>query len=311
MALLQQDLISVVMPAYNAAEYVSQAIESVIRQTRTDWELIIVDDGSSDDTGEIVLPFLRDERIRLVTQTNGGVSRARNRGIDLARGNWVAFLDADDIWLPEKLEKQMAVVKQHPEVGVCGTAMETIGREGRTIESFSEVDFFGQASRRLVTGSLSFPLSSGLVRKELFDRAGYFDEQISSFSEDYDFWLRASLVCPFYKIGEVLIRYRVEIENTSRRLGDKRRDVVLHVIIPRFMKEYGGSKYVKWRHVCLLRSRSHLNRASTRNRWLAKTVWIFRSLVSCPWNPAAYRAVATHFMPKILHDRFKGVFRGQ
>jgi glycosyltransferase involved in cell wall biosynthesis len=309
MVRLEQDLISVVLPAYNAAEYIAQAIESVIRQSWTDWELIIVNDGSRDNTNDIIVSFLKDERIRLVTQENGGVSRARNRGIQLARGNWIAFLDADDIWLPEKLKKQMVVVKKYPEVGVCGTSMETIGRDSRTIHSFPEEDFFGHASRKLVMGSLSFPLSSGLVRRELFEKTGGFDEQITSFSEDFDFWLRASLISPFYKIGETLIRYRVEIDNTSHRLGDKRRDVVLNVIIRRFMKEYGGSKYVKWYHVCLLRSRSYLSRAQSQTRWFAKTVWILRSLASCPWNPTVYQAVTTHFMPGIIRDGLKKMFR--
>jgi len=306
---MAEDLISVIMPAYNVQAYISQAIESVIQQSLTNWELIIVDDGSRDNTRDRIVPFLKDKRIRLVTRENSGVSRARNCAIQRASGNWIAFLDADDRWLPDKLEIQTAVVGKYPEVGVCGTSLETIGRDGRVIHSFPSKDFFGHASRPLVAGLLSIPLSSGLVRKDLFDSAGYFDERISSYSEDYDFWLRASLICPFYRIGKVLIQYRVDIDNTSHRIGDKRRDIVLNVIIPRFLKEYGGSKYVKPHHVRRLRSSSYLNRAAEQKRLAWRLLWLFRSLGSCPWNPAVWQTFLSLLLPKRLRCMLKRVLQ--
>ncbi len=108
--------VSVIMPTFNYGRFIGQAIESVLSQTHRNWELIIVDDGSTDDTSAVVSNF-KDTRIRYARLENGGVSRARNHGLDLARGEALAFLDADDVWLPHKLEAQVRVLSIEPEVG--------------------------------------------------------------------------------------------------------------------------------------------------------------------------------------------------
>jgi len=132
--------VSIVMAAKNYARFLPVAVESVLAQTFADWELLIIDDGSTDRTPDVVRPFLADHRVRYSRADRLGQSRAKNLGIRLARGEFVAFLDADDAWLPTKLEKQLALFANRPEVGVvfcrrmlideigCGSAQPKIGR---------------------------------------------------------------------------------------------------------------------------------------------------------------------------------------
>lgn len=108
------DLVSIVMPAYNTAQYIADSVASVQRQTYPNWELIIVDDGSTDDTCGMLRPFLSDSRIRLLRNAvNSGAAVSRNRALREARGRWIAFLDSDDLWMPQKLERQIAFMEEH------------------------------------------------------------------------------------------------------------------------------------------------------------------------------------------------------
>src|SRR5437764_13661053 len=113
--------VSVIIPAYNAAKTVGRAVDSVLAQTFADFELIVIDDGSTDSTAEVV-QSRRDQRIRCITVANGGVASARNRGLDLASGDLVAFLDADDAWLPTKLERQSNLMMRRASLGLCFTS---------------------------------------------------------------------------------------------------------------------------------------------------------------------------------------------
>jgi len=219
-----QELVSIIVPCYNAARFVPTTIESVIAQTYPNWELILIDDGSTDNTAEVIKPFLTDSRIQFHVQKNQGVSATRNRGIILAKGEFIAFLDSDDIWEPDKLRQQLEVFNKYPDVGVCGTEYVTIDSEGVPGQIVSNnVDFYGQASAALVTCSLSIPLSSSIVRKNLSDRLQSeqeycFDETITSLSEDFDFWLRLSAYCMFYKIAQPLLQYRIWQGNATSRI---------------------------------------------------------------------------------------------
>ena len=108
------ELVSIIMPSYNTAKFISETIESVLVQTYTNWELIIVDDCSTDNTDEVVKSFLSDNRIKYITnEKNSGAAVSRNRALREAKGKWIAFLDSDDLWLPVKLEKQIAFMKEN------------------------------------------------------------------------------------------------------------------------------------------------------------------------------------------------------
>lgn len=180
--------VSVIIPTYNRAHLIVEALESVFAQTYADFEVIVVDDGSTDDTEEILAPY-RD-RIRYIKQENAGVSAARNHGIFEAKGEYIAFLDSDDIWFPEKLEKQMRFFENHPNCSfLCsdflrGTSLSDNPQPQHSrFRSTSILRFEDFGEGNYVT------TPSVLAKKAVFYKAGLFDSSIRV-SEDYDLWIR-------------------------------------------------------------------------------------------------------------------------
>ena len=288
--------ISIIMPSYNSGQYIGQAIQSVIDQTFTDWELIVVDDGSTDEAVEMVRRYLGDPRIQLHQQENQGASAARNKAMQISRGSFIAFLDSDDLWAPDKLSRQLEVFEQYPDIGVCATGIHTIDSKGVCHNRGHTRFFHGIALPRLLY-DLSIPMSSSVVRKAVFEKVGVFDLQLPC-AMDYDFWLRASVDFPFYTIPENLTFYRSGHDSISLRMGDKRREIVMSRIVPRFLNEYGGSKYVKWYHVWKLHSICYFGRASSQKQVSHKLYWLLRSLLCYPMNRDALGALFRVFFPK-------------
>lgn len=286
------------MPSYNSASYLVPAIQSVVGQSFTDWELLIFDDGSTDNTQELVAPFLTDVRIQYIKQENLGQPKTRNKGVRMSRGRFIALLDADDIWKHDKLEKQLAIFEKYPEVGVCGTALELMNPAGEVFGCSDRKEFYGRAVPDLVTGKLAVAMSSSITRREVFDKIGGFDEGFLPFSMDYDFWLRASLEFMFYNLEERLTLYRTGHPSISQEGGDKRRNLVMNVVVPRFVKEYGGSKYVKWYHVWALHADCFLGRARSQGNFFARMYWTLRSLFCNPRNRESWAFLANQILPE-------------
>jgi glycosyltransferase involved in cell wall biosynthesis len=193
--------VSVIIPTHNRAGWVVQAVESVLKQSFDDWELIVVDDGSSDETWAVLKPF-RD-RIRYLYQSNRGVSSARNLGLKKAEGEWLAFLDSDDLWMPEKLERQMDFFSNHPEALICQTA-ELWLRNGRRVNPRKKHQKF---SGDIFAPSLKLCLvspSAVMIHRDLFQKVGFFDESFPA-CEDYDLWLRISARHPIYLMDQTLV----------------------------------------------------------------------------------------------------------
>lgn len=209
-----EHLVSIIMPAYNAEKYIAGAIRSVLDQTRADWELIVIDDGSTDGTAEVARGFASaDDRIKLVSQRNGGQSSARNAGIRNSRGDIVAFLDADDLWLREKLELQLAVMEGRDADVVSSNGF--IFREGSGEDEphgFTIVPGLmdGERMFKLLYENNKIQIQSVLVRRKVLEDAGLFDEDRRYQNcEDYDLWLTlARRGAVFYGMEEKLIRYR-------------------------------------------------------------------------------------------------------
>lgn len=233
--------VSVVMAAKNYARFLPEAVESVRAQTITDWELLIVDDGSSDHTPDAVRPFLTDSRVRYFRSDTLGQPRAKNLGIALSRAPLVSFLDADDAWQPTKLEKQLAVFDAQPDVGVVyctRTLMDESGNEipGKSGQnSTRELDF----AQMFTQNSVCF--SSVVVRREVFAHVGRFDP-FWDLSIDYDLWLRVSKAYRFACVDEPLVRYRTGHGNLSKKLRD-RVDTALS-IMHRAETRYGAADAV-------------------------------------------------------------------
>lgn len=192
--------ISVIIPTYNRQEFLAQAIDSVLGQTCADFELIVVDDGSTDDTARRVDAY--GARVRYIYQENKGPAAARNTGIRAAEGELLAFLDSDDRFAQEKLMVQQAAMAAHPEYLISHTD-EIWYRRGELLHQkkkhFRPHGFIFAACLKLcVVG-----MSTVMVRREFFDRVGYFDEELPC-CEDYDLWLRASVSLPFLKVDRPL-----------------------------------------------------------------------------------------------------------
>ncbi|MCL2744570.1 MAG: glycosyltransferase [Planctomycetaceae bacterium] len=297
-------LVSVIIPAYNSEKFVAETIQSVISQTYANWECIVVNDGSTDNTAEVVKPFLQDDRIRLVHKENGGLSSARNAGMEKATGELFAFLDADDIWLPEKLEKSIAFFNQHPEAGVCGTNKQNFNSQG-IIPNSAETGgvYSSDATVAIFTAELSIPASSIMIRRRVWDTIGGFDEHYR-YAEDYDFLLRASAEFPICKLNDVLLNYRVgEKTSLSYLYGDKRRDLVMYTIIPKFRRLYPGK--VKWYHVMQLCADIYRNRADRKTKFTEKTYWLLRSLLCNPFRLEVYYLLVRQFLPQGLIQTLK------
>jgi glycosyltransferase involved in cell wall biosynthesis len=192
---------SVIIPTFNRAAFLREAIDSVRAQTEKDFELIVVDDGSTDDTRALVAEY--GDRIRYFVQPNAGVSAARNLGIRHARGKFIAFLDSDDLWLPKKLARQMQWMAAHPNLLLCYTDEVWIRRGVRVNQKLIHAKAGGWIYPLCLPRCIISP-SSVLLRREVFDAVGWFDEQLPV-CEDYDLWLRAASRFEVGFIPELLI----------------------------------------------------------------------------------------------------------
>ena len=185
--------VSVIMPAYKVEAFIGEAIESVIAQTFTDWELVIVDDGSPDDSGAIAASYAAsDRRIRVARQDNGGLSAARNHAVRLARGEFIAILDSDDLWQPSFLAAQIALLQQHPEIDIVTGNAWNLGswRDGTPWRPCPDPRPQPTLVEILRDEGAVFIMC--VVRRRVFEAIGGFDESLRS-NEDYHFWLRAAL----------------------------------------------------------------------------------------------------------------------
>lgn len=207
--------VSVVVPAYNAMRYLPATIDSALQQTFQDFEIIIVNDGSHDDI-EAWVHQLNHPKIRLISQRNQGLSAARNAGIAAARGEFIALLDADDIWSPIKLVEQVKRFEDCPEAGLVYTGLSYIDAQGvetgRMVQGTAEGFIFRELLLHNWIGCGSVPM----VRRECFETLGGFDTNLVSFGEDWDMWLRLAAAYPIQVVRQPLVQYRQHPSGASR-----------------------------------------------------------------------------------------------
>ena len=199
--------VSIVMPCYNAASHLPQSVGSVLAQTHADWELVIVDDGSTDASWETLQRFAaEDSRIRVFQQANAGAAAARNHGLRQSRGLYTAFLDADDTWHPEFLDAMLAAFKDVPDAGIAYCGWQNIGLgEGRD-EPFIPPEYENNKKIESLLGGCRWPIHGALVRSQIIKDAGNFDETLSS-CMDYDLWLRLGALHQLVRVPRVLAFY--------------------------------------------------------------------------------------------------------
>lgn len=187
--------ISIIIPTFNRAKTLERAIESVVNQTHADWELFIIDDGSTDETKEVVKSF-SDSRIKYRYQENGGVSKARNTGIQLSQFDWIALLDSDDEWLEKKLEEQVKAIKENKDCAIIHTEEIWIRNGRRVNQKKIHQKFGGEIFDKCIPLCVISP-SSSLIKKSVLSEVGNFDEEFTV-CEDYDLWLK---ICSLYPVA--------------------------------------------------------------------------------------------------------------
>ncbi len=208
--------VSVVLPSYNSMTYLPETLESVLRQTFTDFEVLIINDGSSDNIVQWASGLV-DPRVRLISQQNQGVSVARNTGIAQAQGEYIAFLDADDLWEPTKLEKQVPCLKDNPEIGLVHTWMAVIDQQGKPTGRVMTSNAEGEVWQQLVEQN-TVACSSVIVRRSCFETVGVFlpRNECPVDVEDWEMWIRVASRYPFAMVKEPLMLYRQHPNNTSK-----------------------------------------------------------------------------------------------
>lgn len=221
--------ISVIIPAYNSEETIVQTIKTVIRQTFHDFELIVIDDGSKDKTPELV-HSIKDDRIKLFSYENGGLPTARNRGMTHSNGEFIAFLDADDLWTPDKLELQLAALKQSSEAGLAysWTYFMDINERGEavTLLPSPSYSFEGDVYEKLLVSDFIHSGSNTLIRRQTLDSVGNFDSTLKS-CEDWDYWLRVAASWHFVVVPKHQVFYRRSPNSMSSKVEVMRREALI------------------------------------------------------------------------------------
>jgi glycosyltransferase involved in cell wall biosynthesis len=203
--------VSIIIPTYNRAILVKESIQSVLEQTYTDYEIIVVDDGSTDNTRETVAAF--SDKIIYVYQQNRGRSNARNHGISLAKGNYIAFLDSDDLFLPGKLEKQVEVMEKNPGVLLSHTSYQCTDIEKKYIETVKSGSFTGNVYPKII-GHCPIATPTVMVRRSVFSEEIKFKETLST-GEDAILWIQIARKSPILGIEEPLSIVRIDERSAS------------------------------------------------------------------------------------------------
>lgn len=289
------DLVSVVVPAFNVSATLAETLQSILAQTYSNIEVIVVDDGSSDETVAIAESFWADGRVRIIRQPNRGLAGARNTGIAAAQGSFVAFCDADDLWEPTKLKHHVLHLRHRPNVGVSYAGSSLIDANGRLLRQaqrprLTDVDVKHILKRNPI-GNGSAPV----IRREVFEdiayrpshekvREWYFDETFRQ-SEDLECWLRIALTTNwvFEGIPGLLTRYRINQGGlsaaTHKQLASWERMIAkLHPLDPSLFANHAGlARAYQLRYLCR-RAISDLDSAAAAGwaaEWLAASKWTF------------------------------------
>jgi glycosyltransferase involved in cell wall biosynthesis len=272
--------VSVIIPAYNAAVFVRRAVDSVLEQSFRGFELLVVDDDSTDDTREVVAGY--GDRLRLLTRGNGGPAAARNHGLRHASGEYVAFLDADDYWKPEKLQRQVELLDSRPEIGFCSTATDVVDNKGQPAGKWPcTQDADPLPDILFMQGTVISGSTSGvLARRQLIVELGGFDESLRGF-EDPDLWIRLAARTSYRCIPEPLTVVVRTANSVSGNLVNMRRATLAsfrknrHLLPP---ARQGGY----WRAACASALTDYAKTTyRAGNRGLALR-WVFEALLRAP-----------------------------
>lgn len=250
-------LVSVITATYNMAGYIGETLDAILAQDYPDFESIIVDDGSTDNTLEVLEPYLSDPRVRVVKQANAGQTVAKNHGLAEARGEFIAFCDADDTWRKDKLSLQIPEFDD-PRVGVVFSDIICVDGEGKVIDIPPMKRVGGQVTAPLLIDNY-VPFPTSVARAEVLAEANGFDESLTM-SIDYDLWLRISVKHLFAYVREPLANYRIWEGQMSNKTGERLEN--FFKLLERFLADNPNvvtqaAKDKAWAHVYVTRGLWH------------------------------------------------------
>ena len=210
--------VSVILPAYNAEAYLKEAIDSILNQTFPDFQLIVINDCSADGTEEIIRQYADPRLVPVKNEKNLGIAATLNRGLSLAQGDYIARMDADDISLPHRLERQVAYLDTHPDIAVLGTNVETFDENGPLCTGWSSTDPAQMKADLFFSCGLAHP--SVMMRKSVIQALGGYDPEFEGL-EDYELWFRVARSHGVTTLPEVLFRYRVHSGQVTKNPSEK------------------------------------------------------------------------------------------
>lgn len=266
--------VTVLMSVYNGERYLREAMDSVLRQSFPDFEFLVIDDASTDRTAEILESY-PEPRIRLIrNKDNLGLTASLNKGIDLARGKYIARMDSDDISLPERLSRQVEFMEANPSVGVCGTWAKTIDQEGNVTGELRTLT--GTLLKKYCWRPSPFLHPTVMAQATLLKANRYNPEYQQA--QDYELWLRLCRITEFYNLDQYLVLYRTHLENIFKT---KRGNQLLSSY--KAFSEHGGNKNISYEdYLSLIPVKATVNPIRrARSCWLAsaKTGLDFRSFI--------------------------------
>lgn len=301
--LQEKPLVSVLTASYNMGHFITEAIESVARQSYANIQHVIIDDGSTDDTKQIVEPYLKDSRLEFHYQANQGQTVAKNAGLKRARGDFICYLDADNLWYPDKLEKQLKVFSGLPaEYKIVYTLQEDIDGQGKVIPTPANLQRYhsGRISGHLLADNF-VTFNTAMIRKICFEDLGGFDESLAR-SIDYELFLRFSTKYEFHFIPEITTSYRIWEGQMSQDKGRRHRAGLM--IMERFLSDHPD--LVEPDVVRKARGRVYTTRGDYHagNRQYREAVGYFlRSLRYDPFNIVTYKGIVKMALPFLKRNQ--------
>jgi glycosyltransferase involved in cell wall biosynthesis len=281
-------LVSVIIPVYNSARTIRRAVDSVLTQTRRPEEIVVVDDGSTDNVAAALAPYGKE--VRLLRKVNGGAASARNLGIDNSRGEYVAFLDSDDYWEPTKLECQLEVIRRHRDIGLCASRyyqqvpeevrVATADEAGHLLDRVLAV-----SDREAFAVGMRIWTSTVLIRRQVLGHQR-FDPKLRT-AEDRDLWIRLALFCPVYIAAEPLATAVLEPNSLSRSEPDRDYPNMLEVV-RRYRNLLGPWGLREW-ELRVFRKWIAAHRA--KHRLLPALSLVARYLCQHPFSPEMWRTL--------------------
>jgi glycosyltransferase involved in cell wall biosynthesis len=295
-------LVSVVFSVYNAQKYLDESIKSILSQTYTNFEFIIIDDGSTDNSLMIIKKYMKlDNRIVVISRKNKGLPFSLNEGIEKSSGKYIVRMDADDISLPNRFERQIDYMEKNENVGVCGTAIESFGDNIKARKKFlPELD--NELKTRLLF-STAFAHPTAIIRKSILDKNNITYKEGYKFAQDYRLWVDLSSHTAFANIQEVLLKYRVTVDSNSKLAESRDRKEERYLVVKSIF-----SKVLDGFGVENLEKEDRLHYAITEGVRNSESKIDIKSLDRYLWKIIRANDVCDHFDKKYLKTYLARIF---